>query len=364
MNKTYIPIQQILFRSFTLLAIVSILISCQLIPVTQQAPTETITPKATQPYLPETFQTPYLNPLDTPHTYIQEYCRYLRNKWNPSNAAPGTVVMAIRFQNINRGTAELPNSIPLIEFFGLMDQLHSQGFEAITTKDLQGFLERNLPIPERSVYLIQDGNHDAEYFDITFRDYWENWGWEVINGWVSNPETPAELIAENIELAKEGFVDHQAQGVFETAKLSDDSAKNVIARELQGSWNGFANIYRKNPLAMIWPNGGFGFRPIEAARQLRFKMGFTLNTRGPIMYNWVPLADTFDPQRPSFIPEGMINDPLMTLPTYSPQEALLAIDTVRVIGKDAAAYAQANKEAELHYYDMVCYPEYPPIPSP
>lgn len=364
MKKQNIPFQQILFRFITLFIIVSILISCQLQPVTEQSTNEPIIPEATQPYLPEVFQTSLLNALDTPHTYIDETCRYLRNKWNPSNAAPGTVVLAIRFQNINRGTAELPNSVPLIEVLDLMNQLKSQGFEAINTQQLQGFIERNLFIPERSVYLIQDGNHDEEYFYVIFGEYWENWKWPIVNGWVSDPDASEELIRENINLEREGFVDHQAQGVFATAKLSDESAKNVIARELQGSWAGFANVYRKNPLAIIWPNGGFGFRPVEAARQLRFKMGFTMNARGPIMYNWVPLADTVDLERPNLIPEGIINDPLMTLPTYSPREALMAIDTARIIGKEASAYAQNNKEAEFQYYETVCEPEYSPIPSP
>jgi hypothetical protein len=364
MKKQNIPIPQLLFRFLSLFFIVSILISCQLLPISEQTAPESITPEATQPYLPETFQTSLLNPLDIPHSYIDETCRYLRSKWNPVNAKPGTVVMVIRFQNINRGTAEIPNSIPLGEFMGLMNQLKSQGFEAINTEELQGFLERNAKVPERSVYLILDGNHNAEFFDVTFGDYWEDWNWRVINGWVSDPEAPFELLQENIDLENEGFVDHQAQGVFLDTKLSDESAKNVIARELQGSWKGFADIYGKNPLAIIWPNGGFGFRPIEAARQLRFKMGFTLNTRGPIMYNWVPLGDVVDPQRPNYIPEGVINDPLMTLPAYSPQEAFAQIDTVRVIGQEAGAYAQSNKEAEYQYYEMVCEPEYSPIPSP
>jgi hypothetical protein len=311
-----IPIQQILFQFLTLLVIVSILISCQSV---QEVSPEEISAEATQPYLPETFQTTLLNPLDIPHTYIEETCRYLRNKWTPFNATPGTIVMVIRFQNINRGTAEIPNSITLNEVRELMSQLQSQGFEAINTEQLQGFVERNAVIPERSVYLIQDGNYDEEYFYNVFGDYWENWKWVVVNGWVSDFDPAEELIRENVEMEYAGFVDHQAQGVFANAKLSDDSAKNVIARELQGSWTGFANVYGKNPLAIIWPNGGFGFRPVEAARQLRFKMGFTLNARGPIMYNWVPLAHEFDPQRPTFIPEADIDDALLTLPTYSPQ---------------------------------------------
>lgn len=355
-----IPVQQILFRFLTLFVIVSILISCQ----TQQESTEEILPEATQPYLPETFQTTLLNSLDIPHTYIEETCRYLRNKWNPGSAKPGTVVMVIRFNEINKGTAEIANSISVINFFDLMNQLQGQGFEAISTKDLQAFVERNVYIPERSVYFIQTGNHSAEYFDSTFRDAWEERGWMVTNGWVSNPENSQALIDENIMMEREGFVDHQAQGVFEDTRLSDESAKNVIARELQGSLSGFANVFGKTPVVFIWPNGGFGFRPVEAARQLRFKMGFTSNLRGPIMYNWVPLANVVDPQRPSYIPEGIIDEALMTLPTFPAEEAINYIDIVRIIGEEAAMYAQSNKESEIMYYENVCEPEYPPIPSP
>lgn len=358
MNKQSIPLEQILFRFISLLIVVSILISCQT--AEQISPTTT---DVSQPDLPESFQSALLNPLDIPHTYVEETCKYLRNKWNPLNATPGTVVMVIRFENINRGTADLPNSIPLIEVSDLMNQLKSQGFEAVSTKDLQAFVERNGYIPPRSVYLIQEGNHNEEYFNKIFRGYWKNWNWQIVNGWVSDPNTDALLIQENVELEKEGFVDHQAQGVFEEAKLSDDSAKNIIARELQGSWTGFANIYGKNPLVIIWPNGGFGFRPVEAARQLRFKLGFTANARGPIMYNWVPLAHEVDPERPDFIPEGLIDDAIMTLPTYSAKDAIFAIDTVRIIGETAAAYAQENKEAEFKYYENFCEPEYPPIPK-
>lgn len=355
-------IKHFLIRFILLFSIGSLLISCQLIPITEELPIKS-TP-ATQYELPTTFQTALLNPLDVPHTYVEETCRYLRNRLNPGGAKPGTVVMAIRFDEINRGTAEIANSISVINFFDLMNQLQGQGFEAIGTKELQAFVERNTYIPERSVYLIQTGNHGAEYFDVTFRDVWEERGWTVTNGWVSNPENSQELIDENIVMEREGFVDHQAQGVFENTILSDESAKNIIARELQGSLSGFANVFGKTPVVFIWQNGGFGFRPVEAARQLRFKMGFTSNLRGPIMYNWIPLSDEVDPQRPNSIPEGVINEPLMTLPTFPAEEAINYVDIVRIIGEEAAMYAEENKENEIMYYENVCEPEYPPIPSP
>lgn len=362
MNSTAKTFQPILLRFLVLLSIVSILVSCQL----NQPPAEdsATTSLPLEPPLPGRFQTNLLNPLDKPHAYVEETCRYLRNKWNPLNAMPGTVVMIILIKNINPGTGDLPDSVSVVEFFELMDQLHAQGFEAINTDQLQAFMERNVEIPPRSVMLIQDGNQGLEYYDKYFREYFFMWGWPVTNGWISTPNVDANLLAENFVLEYEGFIDHQARGVSPDALLSDDSAKVIIARELQGSLTGFADQFGKTPTAILWPNGGFGMRPIEAARQLRFKLGFTNNARGPIMYNWVPLGDAVDLERPDLTPEGLIDEPLMTLPTYSPQEALEAIDTARAVGKAAGEFAQANKEAEYKYYEVVCEEEYGPMPTP
>jgi len=365
MNNQKYPFQQLVLRILTILLIVSILASCQIAPVSVSPTTEAGTMETiTLPSLPTTFETSLINPFDTPRTYIEDTCRYLRNKWNPSNAEPGTVVMVILIRDITPGTAEVAGSVSVAEFSNLMNQLKEQGFEAINTKQIQAFMERNVTIPTRSVYLIQYGNHDAEYFERYFREYYENWSWPVVNGWVSDPTLTTPFVEGNLDLEREEFVDHQAQGVLSDTTLSDDSAKTVIARELQGSINGLSENFAKNPIAIIWPNGGFGIRPIEAARQLRFKLGFTANARGPVLYNWVPLANEVDPQRPALIPEGNINDPLMTLPTYSPQEALFALDSVRIIGKEAATYALENMQIEHEYYEIVCSSEYGPMPTP
>ena len=72
------------------------------------------------------------------------------------------------------------------------------------------------------------------------------------------------------------------------------------------------------------------------------------------MFNWIPLSDTSDPMRPSYMPEGAVNDPLLVLPRYWAPDADAHIDTVRMIGKEAAAYAEQNKAVELEYYDIVC----------
>src|SRR6185295_13546933 len=113
----------------------------------------------------------------------------------------------------------------------MMAQLHDQGFVAINTDQLHAFMERNAKIPPRSVMIIQDDRHQADNFNKNFRDYWEEWGWPIVNGWQSQPDTPESLWQENIALETEGWVDHQAQGVMIGTLLSDDSSKAVITRE-------------------------------------------------------------------------------------------------------------------------------------
>jgi len=314
--------------------------------------------------LPPIFQSTRLNPLDTPHTYLAETCPYLRRKWDPFNAEPGTVVMIIMFHEITRGPLESPQGTNVFSFDKLMSKLSEQGFSAITMKQFLGFMERNVKIPFRSVLIIQDGSYPAENFNKNFREYWDNWGWPVISAWTSDPSLSDSEWAESVALEREGWVDHEAQGVIPDTLLSDDTSKAVITRELQGSLTAFADQFGKIPYAYIWPGGVFGLRPVTAARQLGYQLGFTANARGPVMYNWVPLAEAVDPARPSYLPEGPIRDPLMTLPRYAAEQVVDSIDSVRSMGKEAAAYAAASKVEELAYYETVCRPTFGPIPSP
>lgn len=369
MNKQTDVIRQIFFRFAPIFFIIFTLISCEPFSSSTVTQTEATLAEVSEsaainlPPLPPTFQTSLINPLDTPHTYVDDTCRYLKNKWNPLNAAPGTVVMAIVIGNIEPSAATESYEITEENLIKTIQELNAQGFEAIKMKEFLGFIERNVKIPPRSVLIIQDGNFDQSYFNRYYRDYWDDWGWAVVNGWQSDPELSKDLWLENVDMEFEGWVDHQAYGVNPETTLSDESAKTVIARELQGSIDAFGNNYSKNPLAFIWPNGGFGQRPVEAARLLKYQLGFTTNQRGPVMYNWIPLADEFDPERPDYLPEGKINDPLMTLPRYHANEAFAAIDQVRAMGKEAAAYAEDNKAAELHYYEIVCSDAYGHIPT-
>lgn len=342
--------RQVFYRVTIILSIIFILVSCD--PFTT-APTEPpIAPINTPAPSLEIYQSPYLNPLDTPNAYHAR-CTYLANRWNSMNAGPGTVVMIVTF-----------NDESLYDFTQIMTQIYEQGFKAISMQQLFTFMNRNGKIPSRSVVLIQENNQSADDFYRKYRKYWESWGWVVVNGWVSDPNTPEFLWEENVAMEYEGWVDHQSQGVISDTILTNESSKVVISRELKGPIDSFAEHYAKNPLAIIWPNGGFGQRPIQAARQLGYKLGFTTNARGPVMYNWVPLADDFDPQRPTYIPEAGLGDPLMTLPRYPASEVLEALDDVRRIGNESAEFARDNREVEFKYYETVCEPIYGPIPTP
>ncbi len=330
-------------------------------------PTSTRTPvpapaaSRTPPTLPPVFTTTALNPLDTPHTYIRDTCQYLRDRWNSANAAPGTVVMIIMFHSISEGAVDQPYQISAADFRRLLNDLKEQGFEAINTRQLADFMERNARIPPRSVLLLVDDRHHAEYFNTHFRPFYERWGWPVVNAYIAKDERP-DLWQENAALEAEGWVDHQAHGVIHNVNIVPGSSEEFMLSELQGAITNIQKYFGKTPIAYIWPGGGFTPRAVQLARQVGYRLGFTINPRGPVMYNWVPLADVTDAARPYFLAEGAVEDPLMVLPRYTDTAAGDHIDTVRIIGQEAAAYAEQNKSTELDYYNTVCAPTYGPIP--
>jgi len=334
------------------------------IPTETPVPTPTTVVVRTPPALPSTFIANQLNPLDTPHTYIQDACQYLHDKWSSNNASPGTVVMVVMLHGIKRDAADVTaNDITVADFNQMMDDLKEQGFEAINATQMADFIDHNTKIPSRSVLLIQDDRRTGENFNDHFRPYYEKWGWPVVNSWISWEDGPRALsLQDNIALEAEGWVDHQSHGYVHNINMSDSSTDEFIKTEFEKSIADLQQNFHKTPVAIIWPGGGFGIRPVQFAREYGYRLGFTINPRGPIMYNWIPLADQEDPARPSYLSEGYVNDPRMVIPRYWPYQVQANLDAVRNIGKEAAAYAEQNKATELEYYDIVCAPTLGAIP--
>ena len=335
------------------------------VPYNTQTVTKTPIPSPTiqrmPPSLPEMYQSSLLNSLDTPHTYIKDACTYLRYKWDSHNSPPGTVVMVVRLNSINKGIPQGGDVLNVTSFTKMMEEIHGQQFQAINTSQLANFLENNAKIPARSVVLIQDNRRYADNFNKHFRPYWETWGWPVVNAWDNEASSTDTLWNQNITLEQEGWVDHEVDGPPIDPNTVANLSDNYFTVELQKQITTFQAHFNKPPIAIIWPSG-FAIRPVQIARQLGYRLGFTENARGPVMFNWVPLADNADNMRPSYPPEGSVDDPLMTLPRYTPFQVHDALDTVRMVGKDAAAYADQNKAAEMEYYDIVCAPTDGAIP--
>jgi len=325
-------------------------------------PIPTPTVPRTPPALPGIYQSSLLDAIDTPRTYITDSCQYLKSKWDPNNSTPGTTVMVIMFHSITKDKAEGANQISSENFKKLMNDLHDMGFQAINMQQMVDFTYNNARIPQRSVLLIVDDRHFAEYFNNHFRPFYEKWGWPVVNGWISAFGGQDNVLAENVALSAEGWVDYQAHGATSPhTPIESGSTDEFILHDLQGSIDNLQTYFGKQPFGYIWVGGGFTSRSVELARQVGYKLGFTVNPRGPVMFNWVPQADN-DPNT-YVIPEGPVNDPLMTLPRYWDTDARSHLDTVRQISDDAILYAEHNKATELEYYDIVCAPTYGPIPA-
>ena len=336
---------------------------------TPPAPTDTPVPTATvprtPPALPAMYQSPIIKAEDSPRTYVADTCQYLQNKWNPNNSAPGTVVMTIMFHRIDQDATSSDYASLTIaskDLKKLMNDLHDAGFQAINAQQMADFLYNNAKIPPRSVLLIVDDRASAQKYNDHFRTYFEQWGWPVVNAYIGLDERP-DLWAENAALSAEGWVDYQAHGYIHNIPITDSSTDEFINGEMGGAIASLQKYMNKTPIAYIWPGGGFSARAVQIGTQLGYKLGFTVNPRGPVMYNWIPQADTYNNSNLYAIPETPAGNPLMTLPRYTDINAGGRIDEVRVIGNEATAYAEQNKAVELEYYDIVCAPTLGPIPG-
>ena len=333
-------------------------------PQITDTPIPTATVPRTPPALPGTYQSSILRANDIPRTYVADSCQYIKDKWDSTKSAPGTIVMTIMSHRINQdaATSDVASlTISSKDLKRLMKSLHDAGFTAINMQQMSDFMYNNAKIPQLSVLFIVDDRSSSSKYNDHFRKYYEEWGWPVVNAYIGLDERP-DLWAENAALSAEGWVDYEAHGYIHNTPISDGSTDDFITSEMGGVITTFQKYFNKTPIAYIWPGGGFSKRAVEIGTQLGYKLGFTVNPRGPVMYNWVPQADSYNEDNPYAIPETPAGNPLMTLPRYMDITAGDHIDEVRVISQEATAYAEQNKASELEYYDIVCAPTYGPIP--
>lgn len=317
----------------------------------------TATPIRTPPALPGIFQSGILNPLDTPHTYIQDTCTYLKDRWSPEKSVPGTVVMVIMIHGVSKeASADMAyNAVTHRQMKEIMEHAAEVGFQTITMNQMADFMETNARIPERSLVLLVDDRHYASYYTDHFIPFLQKYGWKTVtNAWISDVSLNPAIYPELQDLVNQGYLDMQSHGFQHNNNINPGSSEEYIHQEIYKPIEVIKEYFGNTPVAMIWPGGSFTPRGVEVAREAGYRLGFTINPRGPVMFNWVPQADVKDPNRQFYLPEGEIGDPLMTLPRYWSTDALHRIDEVITIGDQAKSDARQNRETELLYYDIVC----------
>ena len=326
-------------------------------------PTPTV-PRTPSP-LPPVFTSSILSTEAQPRTYIEDTCQYLKARWNPNNSAPGTVVMVLMYHSITEDYNPITydSQVHHSDLVMTLEHAHEVGFETITAGQLADFLDTNARIPRRSLLLIVDDRKRKEFYEEHFGKYLDMWGWKITNAWISAKDTPEYLWQENQEIVRKGWVDVQAHGVVHNTPISIGSPDDYIRGELYGSIEAIEKYHGTRPVGFIWPGGGFTKRAVELAREAGYRVGFTTNPRGPIMYNWVPQADEVSPAHPLWLPETSAGDARMTLPRYWSNDAAYRIDDVIAIGDAAIAEAEKTRAAELDYYDVMCVPKLGPIPT-
>jgi hypothetical protein len=275
-----------------------------------------------------------------------------------------------------------------IDLYRTLSHAKEVGFQTITIEQLVGFLENNQKIPQRSLLLIVDDRRPGVIKEH-FMKYLEEYNWTLTLGWIigdTDTRPASNLAGENFKSLWEqieayyatGRLDIQSHGYIHNINITEGSTPEFMQHELVDSRTvlqehfyckdpktkqAITDCKTNQPLAYIWPGGSFTKKGAEAARAAGYKVGFTINPRGPVMYNWVPLAEKKDPNSPSWIPEVGVGDPLMVLPRYWSTDAAYRIDDVINVSKQAIAEAQKNKSTELAYYDAICEPLIGKIPG-
>jgi hypothetical protein len=365
--------------------------STQPAPATSAVPvTLAATDVRAAPLLPPVFTSSILNSLDIPQAYITDTCQYLKRKWDPNNSDPGTVVMPIMYHSITGDGKPLANSFAIhhSDLVTTLEHAKEVGFETITIAQLVDFLYNNAKIPKRSLLLIQDDRSPGS-FRLAFGPYLDKYHWTLTWAWPiadTDGKPPSNGPGEDFKSLWEqmesyystGQLDIQAHGFIHNIPIGPNSTDEFIRHEMVDSRKVLQDhFYCKDsktgqpavdckspqPLAYIWPLGGFSKRAAEIGREAGYQVGFTTVPRGPIMFNWVPQAQQDDPNRPSWPSEGQVEDPLMTLPRYWSTDAAFRIDEVLDIGSAAAKYAAENKTVELDYYAVKCSVTSGPIPT-
>jgi peptidoglycan/xylan/chitin deacetylase (PgdA/CDA1 family) len=309
-------------------------------------PTRTTTPTLTPTLAPlAMFTTKELRENILPVAYLADNCSYLKQRWSPGGSQPGTVVLPIMYHTIAqdfRTITDTARDISVSQFMEFVAYAHYLGFETITTQQLYNFLTENAPIPTLSMMLIIDDRRPGTIRD-QFMPVLEQYNWTVTAAYIVDPsETQAWALMD--QLYATGRVDLQSHGYSGQVYIYPYTPEDLVKSEIWDSTPVLEQHTGKTPLAFIWPGGDFTPFSVLVAEVGGYKLGFTVHSRGPIMFDWIPQGE----------PERAINAPFMLLPRAWAGSANVNLDEAVRISQQAAAFAEQNYPVEAAWYHTYC----------
>ena len=316
--------------------------SSTLIAAASATPSASATPLPPLPP-PLTFAATGLRPGVEPQTYISDACESMRKRWDPQGSPAGTVVLPIMYHSI-RDPSNMPSDTTTVStemFQATVALARSLGFETITSVELLAFLRENVRIPERSMLLIVDDRYPGVVANYLL-PVAEAYDWTVTLGWIIGDTSP-NLWATVEGLAATGRLDVQSHGLRHHYIVEGMSDKE-IREEIAGPVPILEEHFGYRPTSFVWPGGNFTQRSVEIAREEGYGLGFTILSRGPLLFDWVPLGEE----------ERAVGDPLMVLPRAWSTAATVNLLEADETGDQAARFAAENRLAEAAWYAGSC----------
>lgn len=323
-------------------------------PTTTSTLTATITPSSTHTSTPTTTDTPI--PLAQFTTtalrqgvesvgYLDNTCRYLNLRWGEGKAEPGTVVVPVMFHSIVQPPSKVtdPKDITIGEFQSFVYTANSLGFETITTEELLNFLLYNNPIPARSMILIVDDRRPGLIYEH-FIPILEPNDWTVTSAYIAEPDGLEWAWDWMERMYESGRMDVQSHGYSGQLYILPETPLEQIQSEIWESTPVLEEHFGVRPTAFIWPGGNFTPLSVQVAREGGYELGFTAYSRGPLLFNWIPLGEE----------ERLVNDPLMVLPRAWSNSVNYNLDEAIKLSEQVRGFAEQNEAEERDWMRKYC----------
>lgn len=281
-----------------------------------------------------------------PQTYLEDNCSYLRLRWSPEGSQPGTVAVPIMFHSIVQDGTQLadPNKdITAEQFTSFIEYARYLGFTTITTQELLDFLTSNAPIPPRSMMIIVDDRRPGLIRDWIM-PVLEEFYWTATSAYIADPNSFQWAWDLMDQLYASGRLDVQSHGYSGQLYIVPETPMEQIQTEIWNSTQVLEEHFGKRPIAFIWPGGNFTPLSAQIARQGGYELGFSAYSRGPLLFNWVPMGEE----------ERAVADPLMVLPRAWSSAVNVNLDEAVKISEQAAAFAEQNYPTEAEWYSTYC----------